>query len=989
MRKLLVAFLLLAGIPLAGLVITFSSDRATFAVTGYLVQTFTPYRLVLEAPVWDRGAGRLSAAGVRLYQQGLDGPPLLAVQKLEVQRLGALLRRGDLRETALAAASVQTYVDATDNTEDPEPADWLRQTRWLPGTLDVGVVHAIKRGTDVRIVPLRNSRGRWTRTGQFTLDSTAQLPEKLLELALTLEAPARESIALQATITTPADESVVSLDGSLTASAGELTYQLALEGDYRRVETLLASLDNDAYGFAGRLRLRGELSGNLDAAKLAVQQLTLNNSPAYDFSASGSLRWHREEPVTVDLSARGTMASLGPFAALLGTDLSALGEVDATLALDGSLRRPRVRRFAFTSQSDSGLTLTIEPGEAELYLDERLPTDLALRLRASGPAAGALAPWLTLPPLETGPWVLTGTVQRSENAITASDLDLTVQALAGGTAHARGSVDYIAMGEDGPRFRGLALRVNARGLAIESLLAAKGVALPFPAEGILSLTGTLRGDEGALALGDLDANLQAFGGTTRASGRVESLGALEGVDLRLVPVNLDPASLGDALAPALQQIVAGGRAAGSLHLRRGTGDWGLDNINLTLEGAERIDLAITGSIQHLTGVPRAQLEASYRVRRPADDTGIGLPPGEGTAVLDLQSTRQLIGLHAFLGETDLTSVITVERDHTGITGLRAELNAPRLHLPDLARLQRQQQLVADEPGESGSRETGGSPFTRLPAYPLELRLDIGEVSGRNTSLSDFSIIVRGADRRFTLGNFDVEYAGGAIHLRGVADFSGAEAAISLAGDALGVPVTALAADLGYAGEIEGTLSLRGGLTTRTASLENLVANLDGTVAGAVADGYVEGAAFDLLMTDLVSWLLLGGVLQSNTNFECGMAQFLFRDGVARSEDIYLATRHMIAQGKATLDFTQKELDVRIDPRARSRTVQIPSSVRIRGAMNDPSIIPSPISATFDASARLLFMTPELGMRLFGIKPEKTDAAAPCAGLLLQPDERPQ
>ncbi len=347
-------------------------------------------------------------------------------------------------------------------------------------------------------------------------------------------------------------------------------------------------------------------------------------------------------------------------------------------------------------------------------------------------------------------------------------------------------------------------------------------------------------------------------------------------------------------------------------------------------------------------------------------------------MLDLTAKRQLIGVHAFLGETDLTSIVEISRDETGITGLRAEVDAPRLHLPDLARMQAQQQLAAEERDQAGMQEKAQDdrPFTRVPAYPIDLRLDIGDITGSNTRLRNFVVGVRGADRRFTLGRFDVEYAGGAVHLRGVADFSGEEAAFSLAGEGLSVPVTALAADLGYGGEIEGTLSLRGGLTSQAASLDALVANVDGSIAGAVADGY-----FDLLMTDLLSWLLLGGLLQDNTNFECGIASFLVEDGVARSEDIYLATEHMIARGKATLDFPHNELDVRIDPRARSRTVQIPSSVRIRGPMNDPAIIPSPIAATFDASAKLLFLIPELGMKLFGVKAGKGDTSTPCAAVL--------
>ncbi len=984
-RAFLVALLVLAGVVLAGSAAVFLSDRALFAVAGFVVETFTSYRLELEAPVLDRRAGSLRAAGVRFFQQGHDGPPLLAVQALELGRLPALLRRRDVRETTVSAASVQAYVDSTDSTADPDPADWLRQTRWLPKTLDVGVLHVITRSDDVRIVPLRNSLGHWDEAGTFTLTSTATLPRKTLQLACTLEEPAPDSLDLAATITTPAAESEVNLRGSLAARGGDLTYRFALEGDYRRVETLLAILDDEAYGFAGRLRLRGELTGDLGSADLAVSELSLDNRPDYDFSATGKLRWRGGEPVTTDLAARGTMADLGPFAALLGTDLSALGAVDAALELDGTLRRPRVRHFEFTSRSESGLALTIQPTGEALFLDEQLPTDIALRLRASGPTAAALDPWVQVPPVETGPWVVTGTVRRRGETLAVDGLELTVDSVLGGRLRARGAVDHIATaGDERARFTGLDLAVEASGLSLAALAASAEASLPVSLDGDLSLTATLEGEEDALAARAIDATLEAAGGSTRVKGSVARLMALEGVDLEFTTRKLDVAALGDDVLPAsLRRLLAGGRVSGRYFLRHGTDDWRLENLDLALEGAERVDLALTGTVQQLAGAPRAQLEARYRIKRPDNDTGIGLPPGDGTAVLDLAASRQLVGLHALLGETDLTSIVEINRDETGITGLRAEVDTPRLHLPDLARMQAQQQLAAEESDQAGmeKKAKGARAFARVPAYPIDLRLDIGDITGSNTRLRNFVVRLRGADRRFTLGRFDVEYAGGAVHLRGVADFSGEEAAFSVAGEALGVPVTALAADLGYGGEIEGSLSLRGGLTSQAASRAALVGNVDGSLAGAVADGYIEGAAFDLLMTDLVSWLLLGGLLQDNTNFECGMAHFLIEDGVARSEDIYLATRHMIARGKATLDFPHNQLDVRIDPRARSRTVQIPSSVRIRGPMNDPAIIPSPIAATFDASAKLLFLVPELGMKLFGINPGQGDTGNPCAAVL--------
>ena len=533
------------------------------------------------------------------------GPPLLAVQALELGRLPALLRRGDVRETTVSAASVQAYVDSTDSTEDPDPADWLRQTRWLPKTLDVGVLHVITRSEDVRIVPLRNNHGHWDEAGTFSLTSTATLPRKTLQLACTLEEPAPDSLDLSATITTPADESQVNLRGSLAARGGDLSYRFSLDGDYRRVETLLQTLDDQAYGFAGRLRLQGALTGNLESADLAVSELALDNHPDYDFSATGNLRWRRGEPVTAALSARGTMDDLGPFAALLGTDLSALGTVDAALELDGTLRRPRVRHFEFTSRSDSGLALTILPTDDALFLDEQLPTDIALRLRATGPSAASLNPWVQDLPVETGPWTVTGTVRRRGDALTVDGLTLNVEDVLGGRVSAGGAIDSIASaGDDGLRFAGLDLALDASGLSLAALAATAGAPLPAPVDGDLSLTATLAGDDHALAARAIDARADVAGGSTRVEGTVEQLMALEGVDLAITTRGLDLSTLTDSLLPeSLDRLLAGGRVSGRYHLRHDSDDWRLENLDLALAGAE--------------ARPALILVAEADVRRPA------------------------------------------------------------------------------------------------------------------------------------------------------------------------------------------------------------------------------------------------------------------------------------------------------------------------------------------------------------------------------------
>lgn len=989
LRKLLLCCLAVLAVLVAGSAAVLLSDRALFAGSQYLVETLTPYRLEFEAPSLDRRARVLSAAGIRLYQQGHDGPPLLAVQQLEINDLINLLRNGSLRGTTVHAASVQAYVDATDSTEDPDPEDWLRQTRWLPEVLELDAIHVITRGSETKVLPVRSIHGAWSRDERFEFNASVALPRRTLLMEGRLEEPTRNTLILEALIRHSADDSVIALDGEVTASGRNLAFRLGVDGTYRQVESVLAVLDPQAYGFKGALRFSGEMTGNLQAADLRIAELVLDNHPAYDFTAQGSLHWEAGEPVEADLTARGTMADLGPFAALLGTDLSDLGRIDAAIELDGTLRRPRVRHFEFTSRSDAGLAMTLAPVAEALYLDETLPTDLTLAVGLSGPDPSVLAPWITPPPVEAGAWEVSGNVRRSGETLSVHDLTVAVEDVAGsGTLRGNGAIEHLApAAASGPRFRRLRLQLRADALPLAPLVAAGGRTLPFPLTGELDGEAGLYGDEGTLELRGIDASVTALGGSARVRGSVGDLVGLEAIDLGVDLEGLVLAKLGRTLPDSLQELLAGARAGGSLQLHRGDGDWRADDISVALAGAKRIDLSVNGAVRRLSSAPHAQLEARYRVRRPAEDDTIALPPGEGTAVLDLAADRQLIGLHAFLGTTDLTSIVEVKRDSSGITGLQAEVHAPRLHLPDLARMQAQRQLVAAEAEEQATAvDSGGAgAFSRVPAYPIALRLDIGDITGSNTRLSNFQIVLRGADRRFTLDRFDVDYAGGAVRLRGVADFSGTEGALSVAGEALRLPVTALAADLGYGGEIEGMFSLRGGLTAQASTPEDLIGSIDGSLAGAVADGYVEGAAFDLLMTDLVSWLLLGGLLQENTNFECGIAQFLIEDGVARSENIYLVTKHMIAKGEATLDFPGKALDVRIDPRARSRAVQIPSSVRIRGPMNNPAIIPSPIAATLDASAKLLFLIPELGLKLFGIKPGKGDRSNPCAAIFADED----
>ena len=76
---------------------------------------------------------------------------------------------------------------------------------------------------------------------------------------------------------------------------------------------------------------------------------------------------------------------------------------------------------------------------------------------------------------------------------------------------------------------------------------------------------------------------------------------------------------------------------------------------------------------------------------------------------------------------------------------------------------------------------------------------------------------------------------------------------------------------------------------------------------------------------------------------------------------------MLATGKGRIDLTQSTLDLRLEPRSKTRTFQFPSAVRIRGDLSDPGVSVSPLQTTADLSAQALLLIPSLALKLFGLK----------------------
>ena len=176
--------------------------------------------------------------------------------------------------------------------------------------------------------------------------------------------------------------------------------------------------------------------------------------------------------------------------------------------------------------------------------------------------------------------------------------------------------------------------------------------------------------------------------------------------------------------------------------------------------------------------------------------------------------------------------------------------------------------------------------------------------------------------------------------------------------------------------VSGALTLLGGVTVQGDTTEALLSNLNGSLAFALDNAVIEGAAYDLLATDLLAWIYSGALTDKSTYLDCTMAKFDLRQGVATTESPHIESAKMAATGSAKFDLVKK------NGRAHYALVQIPPAAgalggSAQGDMASPKAEISPISAVADATSAALMLIPSLTLKLFGLNQASTANYRPC------------
>lgn len=905
--------------------------RSVKAITSKL----TPYELKLSKPSLQWSPLQFRADLLLVNFRNQQGPPLLSIQGVDLAMAFNELIRGEITQGHFTASNVTYYLDEESTGEPIDVETLLAPLARLPQEMDLQSVHIISRSSNLWIFPLHNVRAQRNSQGSMDIDADANIGERSVQLRSQADWQAingAHRLELSATLSSLQDDSELAARGYINTAGTDVNYTLTVEGKYRRVSDFLRAFATDAYPFAGNLTVHGTLEGDLKSYSLILDTIGLREDNAYEFSAEGVVAQEGSGPVTLDLRAQGFTKEVQSFLPMEGKLAELLTRSELEMDIGGTLIAPELRRSALVlyGRGDTRLSLTSQAQTVNLSELQALSSEQAMHADVAG-KIGSIGSLLTAAGIVT------------PEAVAKAGLSDSSATFAG---EIHGTMDDLKLDLDDLQVAHpqLALQGKTQFLWHENTLSAPEI--------------------------DVSVQAQNDAGQLHANGAIADVATTRGVAISVDLLNLQSQSTLEDLG--VPSAFTSAKVSGSGLLLKAADTLRVADLDLSIEALPGINFTLTGdaSLGQQTSADLAlqlpEVSAdSYRAISP-----FLTPPRLLEAKLRLRPAYFTVLSELDIGQTHLQGVATGDLDGQTVEHLSLDLYAKELHIDDF--MPRTEPTKTEQAANAADIETltGG-----LPPFPTTLTFRAGEVVGPLTQLETFTLALDSESGRVTLRELDTRYAGGELILRGNIDSNVTPPAISLAGRGIRVPLGALTEDLGLQQSVSGSLSFQGGLLTRGVSSDEWDQNLQGRIATALDDVTVSGAAYDLLMSNILAWVVKGAS-EKTTTFNCTMAQFDIAGGVAKSDSVYIETPRMLATGKASIDLPQSTLDVRIEPRSKSRGFQFPSAVRLQGDLADPKISISALQAGADLSAQALLLLPSLTLKLFGLG-GADNAARPC------------
>lgn len=753
-----------------------------------------------------------------------------------------------------------------------------------------------------------------------------------------------------------------------------------------------------------RFDVTAHLAGNRDALEVKQVKGTLIHR-TYTFHMDGRIgNLNALEGVTLDLTASGqNMEEIGP---IIDEELPPSGPFDFSGRLIGSTGEFTFDNMAVQITYD-GLQFNFEGKIEDFSHDERVD----LMAHVSGETLAALAPLAGIPLPATGSFVISGRLNGAFKALRLEQADAKLSgdgyqltatgavenlntlggmnldaAVSGENLVEFGRLFDVQLPETGPykiagqlkgAYQALRLeqaeaklsddgyQLTATG-SVENLNTLDGMNLDatvsgenlvefgrlfnvqLPETGHYKIAGRIKGANNAIRLEQAEAKLSDDGYQLTATGAVENLNTLGGMNLDVAASGENLVKLGHLFGiqlPVTDAFDLKGHLAGStdtLALRHAKATAKRGHLAVKLEGSvdNLIDFSGKRFFIDATGKTLTALGEVLDAQWP--DVGpfkIKADIKETPGAMDIQNIVAKIDQSDFSGWAQIAF-----QDNPKIT---SKLNSALVDLTPFV-----DEHTVEAPSRNAS-SIGFSdqplPFDMLQDMDADIELNAKQVRIGEEDLASIRIVLRIADGTLIADTAKTSYKDSQIQMGlKVVTQTGSPPLVAFrfltqdfyAGQFFGDSITGEEPD-------SGLVDIAADLRSEGHSIKDLMANLNGTISTVFGQGnYPQG--LDLIAEDLSTRVLLfwKDERRRSGQLNCGVLQFGIQSGMATTEYFVFDSEISVLTGGGQINLATGEIDFLLHPQPKDRSlISLSTKLKVGGSIWDPTVSPDITSAT--------------------------------------------
>jgi hypothetical protein len=484
---------------------------------------------------------------------------------------------------------------------------------------------------------------------------------------------------------------------------------------------------------------------------------------------------------------------------------------------------------------------------------------------------------------------------------------------------------------------GIDLHATAVGTSLDQ--AGRLIDQSWPGTGPFELSGRLMGRKDALAVRGAKVRIGHGDLTLAASGRVDNVNALSGINVSFDGAGKDLADIGSVVKHTLPKtgpFRVRGRLEGSqqrltLVDTRGTVRHG--SAKLLLEGKVSDLIALEGVNFQVTASGEEFAELNPLIGKELPKLGGFKVTGRLTG-----SAAELVlgNAVALVGRSDLSGTVSVALDDRPKVTLRLDSGLLD-YTPFMAAVKEDESEQSTQGAPLFSDKSLG--LNKLDAFDADVVMNMRRIRAREAELEFGRLALSLINGELSISTLEATYKGARISGRAHVD---PESPPRLETDFLvqGFDLGHFLAETHATDTVEGRLDVAVDVNGRGDSMQALMANLDGSVGLVMGKGRAS-RYLDLLAEDLSRQVTrFWGHHKEAGRIKCSVVQFDIDHGVATSRAIVFVTKLAIIRAAGDINLATENINFLLKPKPRDASlVSLAIDLRVTGSLTAPKVRP--------------------------------------------------